>query len=336
MAEREARDDKVVSIDEARTRKFDRLYLEADAIAREDAWKAGEVGFISRTLVQATLPYKEIKGNPPVWGRTAGRYSLVIQPGVYLRDEATVDSSGRRRVSSQPTFIGYPYGTKPRLILSWLGREIKRKGERQIVLGKSLGQFMNALGVDSISGGRNGSITQVREQMRRLFSARIALIEDSTTRLTTGHAVDWSMEGMSIADSQRFWWDAKNPNQDALFDSTVTLSERFFNDMRDNGVPLDMRILRALKNSPLELDLYSFLTYRFFTLSKRTTIPWEYLQVQFGTATKSERRFRQQLRSALKSVLAVYTDAKVDPDSPAGLILFPSRSSVRKIANRDD
>lgn len=40
--------------------KFQRLFDEAQAMEREDAWQSGEVGFLSRASVQVTLPYREI------------------------------------------------------------------------------------------------------------------------------------------------------------------------------------------------------------------------------------------------------------------------------------
>ena len=300
--------------------KFRRLFEEALAIQNHDAWKTGDVGFINRVMIQATLPYKEPKGQPPAWGRKAGNVSLVIQPGMYLiKDPA----SGSDKLI--PKSIGYPFGSKPRLILAWLGREVKRQKTREIKLGKSLRQFLEEIGIDNASGGQRGTITQTREQMRRLFAARIALIED-----VSPNQVNWSMDGMHIADRTQLWWDPNKPDQAGLFESTVHLSERFFNEMSNYSVPVDMRALRVLRGSPFELDLYCWLTYRFYSLSKRTVVPWEALQAQFGSEDKNERKFRWQLRKALRSVLTVYQEAHVE-DSPSGLVLQPSRTSVRMV-----
>ena len=49
-----------------------------------------------------------------------------------------------------------PFGNLPRLILAWVCTEAVRTGRREIVLGKSLSDFMRALGVYSSSGGRGG------------------------------------------------------------------------------------------------------------------------------------------------------------------------------------
>lgn len=317
---------KVTQLASHRRDKFQRLWEEAEAIHRESAASIGQVGYINRTLVQATLPHAEPKGNPPVWGRHAGAYSLVIQPGMYLRQETVVDTRGRTSTVEVPTSVGYPYGSKPRLILAWLGREVKAKREPVIQLGRSLSDFMSQIGIDSSTGGKTGSITYLREQMRRLFSARIMLTEDPKAG---SRAFDQSY--MQIAERQRLWWDTEGEDGPGRGPSMVRLNESFYRDMLDNGVPLDMRALKALKQSPLELDVYSWLTYRMVSVHTRTVVPWEALMLQFGTGTQNPRKFRFMLRRAMRSVLTVYSEARIDVDHDTGLVLLPSPTSVPKV-----
>lgn len=56
-------------------------------------------------------------------------------------------------------------------------------------------------------------------------------------------------------------------------------------------MPLDIRALRALR-SPFEIDLYVWLTSRFFRLRRRVTIPWQSLMLQFGCGYSNLRHFR--------------------------------------------
>ncbi len=317
--------DKIVTLDTARAnratrskRKFGKLFEGAELIRDQDAWAAGEVAYVNRVMVQATLPYREPKGSPAVWGRRSGNVSLVIQPGMYLR--AKKDEQGRE-VGSEAVSLGFPYGAKPRLILAWLGREVKRQQSREIELGATLSQFLDELGIEHHSGGKNGSITKTREQLIRLFAARIALV--TTPDETSG---SMATDSMAVADTQQLWWNPTNPEMPGRFQSTVKLSERFYEQML-NGVPVDMRALRALRASPFELDLYCWLTYRLFTLSRRTTIPWDALQLQFGSQESNPRKFRFQIRKALRSVLVVYPEARV-ADGPDGLEIAPSKTSV--------
>lgn len=302
-------------------RKFGKLFEGAELIRDQDAWAAGEVAYVNRVMVQATLPYREPKGEPAVWGRRSGNVSLIIQPGMYLK--AIKDEQGRE-IGTEPVSLGFPYGAKPRLILAWLGREVKRQESREIELGASLSKFLDELGINHHSGGKNGSITKTREQLVRLFAARIALVTDPDD--TSG---SMATDSMAVADTQRLWWNPAKPEAPGKFESSVKLSERFYEQLL-NGVPVDMRALRALRASPFELDLYCWLTYRLFSLGRRTTIPWEALQLQFGSQESNPRKFRFQIRKALKSVLVVYPEARVS-DGPDGLELSPSKTSVSAI-----
>jgi hypothetical protein len=64
---------------------------------------------------------------------------------------------------------------------------------------------------------------------------------------------------MQIATRGEFWWSPRDPTQGALWGSWIELGERFFEAITAAPVPLDMRALKALKRSPLALDLYAWL-----------------------------------------------------------------------------
>src|SRR6266849_3533788 len=65
-----------------------------------------DLAFAARQLVQATLPHSNPRGEPPVWSRRNGNYTLRIRPG-YKTDRKT----------GEEMCVGYPYGTVPRLLL---------------------------------------------------------------------------------------------------------------------------------------------------------------------------------------------------------------------------
>ena len=62
--------------------------------------------------------------------------------------------------------------------------------------------------------------------------------------------------GFRVAKSFDLWWHPQNTNQSGLWESTLTLSEEFFEEIIKSPVPIDIRALKALKRSPLALDLY--------------------------------------------------------------------------------
>ena len=69
-----------------------------------------------------------------------------------------------------------PYGILPRLLLAWVCSEAVRTQRRELVLGRSLYEFMRKLGMDDRSGSARGNRTRLKNQMSRLFSTTVALI----------------------------------------------------------------------------------------------------------------------------------------------------------------
>lgn len=229
-------------------------------------------------------------------------------------------------MSTSSPQIGLPYGVIPRLLLMWVSTEAVRTRERRLVLGDNLTNFMRQLDMVP-TGGRWGSIARLREQSRRLFTTNISCIYEGNDR--SGET------GFRIADSHLLWWDPQSPNQRNLFLSTVTLSEVFFNEAVQHPVPLDMRALKALKKSPLAIDIYVWITYRMSSLRRATRIPWESLKLQFGSSypdtPQGKADFKRKFASALKRVEAVYSDlgGNAIPEAKH-LVLHPAKSHIAK------
>jgi len=291
----------------------DRLVKEARAIEAEDAFRAGLTGYMGRTLVQATLPYREPPRTLEVWERVVGQTSLIIKQG-HTKNRA-----------GQWQRIGYPYGSYPRLMLAWIGAEVVRTRERTIVLGDSLASFMAELGIgEHRSGGKNGARTRLRDQMMRLFLADISAQLGGASTEENLH-----MKNLDVAENANLFWSPTNPDQAGLWQSTILLGETFFEETKANPVPVDLRALRALRSSPMALDLYCWMTYRYFSLKDTTTVPWSALHEQFGSETKTLKKFRENFLPALKKVMTVYPAAKATPQA-AGLFMEPSKTSVPK------
>jgi len=276
------------------------------AIENEQAKDAGALGFMARGLVQATMPHRNTGESVHV--RRNGDYSLIMGSGR--------DHEGK--------YLGLPYGSMPRLMLAWVATEAVRTKERELVLGDSMSVFLRKLDLVS-TGGRWGNITRLKDQSRRLFSASIMCSYTSTNRDAS--------EQFFIADKKDLWWH-DNPEQAGLFKSTVVLTERFYNEIIENPVPVDMRALKSLKQSPMALDIYCWLTYRMSYLKKPTAITWLQLQAQFGAGyadnENGTKNFRRAFTHQLKKVLEAYPEANIDT-ARGRLILKPSKPHVAKL-----
>jgi hypothetical protein len=275
------------------------LVKEALIKEAEAAKQAGAVGYMARAMVQATLPHKETK--EAIFSRSNGAYKLTIM---------------------SPN--GLPYGSIPRLLLSWVTTEALYTRSPVLELGPTLSAFLAELGL-ARQGGKRGDITRLKKQIIRLFSSAVSCnYQDDET--AQGAA-------FTIAKEYSLWWTPKAPEQPALWKSTVTLGTDFFQEIINKPVPVDMAALKALKRSPMELDIYFWLTYRMSYLQKDTVIPWHLLQVQFGAdyplEGQGQRDFKRNFLLRLKKVLSVYDTAKVG-GMEKGLLLKPSPPHVAK------
>lgn len=206
------------------------------SIHGESAIEADALGFMAKMLVQTTLPHRAQQGATQ-YTRTDGDVTLSI-----------TDIGG----------AGLPYGSYPRLILIWMTTEALRTGERKLELGRSLSSFMGQLGLQC-TGGHWGTIPRFRDQMERLFGAAIS------TRWKQDLGTQSNVGGSNLVLAEEFdlWWAPQKLSRTLLAQSSVTLSQRFFEQLVEGPVPLDLRAIRALKRSPLSLDLYAWATRRF-------------------------------------------------------------------------
>lgn len=277
------------------------IISESLAVEAEDAKKAGQLGFMARALVQATLPHKATLGNQ--FTRRNGTFELSI---------TALGSDG------------LPYGSIPRLLLSWMTTEAVYTRSPVLELGPTLSAFMGELGL-ARQGGKRGDITRFRAQATRLFSSAVFCRYSDKTHDQGG--------GFNIVKGFDLWWTPKKADQLPLWKSTVTLGTDFFNEIIERPVPIDMQALKALKRSPMALDVYFWLTYRMSYLQKDTVIPWPLLQMQFGADYAQDahglRNFKVNFLKGLKNVLSNYEQAKVFPVDN-GLLLKPSPPHVAK------
>jgi len=278
---------------------LNKLVEQTLAIEARDAKEAGALGYMGRALVQATMPHKRVCGNEFI--RKNGAFTLTMLA---------------------PSGVGLPYGTIPRLLMAWVTTEAVRNKQRELVLGHSLSDFMKQLDLVP-TGGRWGSITRLRDQMTRLFAATISCIYENSKQN--------SGLNMQIAEEYHLWWEPKQPQQAALWESTLILNKRFFDEITSKPIPIDMDVLKALRRSPMALDIYCWMTYRMSYLRQQIEIPWFVLQTQFGsdyaTDLQGVRNFKKAFLRALVKVQGIYKIANVS-EGDIGLIMKPSKPHI--------
>ncbi len=302
------------------------------AIESEDARSAGELGYMARALVLATMPYKDPKAD--VFRRENGDFILRIVAGY----------EG-----------GIPFGVYPRLLMSWVATEAVRTKSPDIELGDSLSVFLRDVLDIQRGGGKRGSNTRVAEQMKRLFGS---LITAQYTGGMSGRGFTLRnvmiAEGLDLDDGfeeslhlepdnapaahhqgppSSPLWTPQEREIAGAWKSRVRLSDGFFRECVTKPVPIDLRAYKALRGSPLAMDVYTWLTYRMSYTERRTRpMRWEALMGQFGSNYASPRAaldFKKAFLKALKAVLIVYPGANIEVVDK-GLVLLPSPPHVSK------
>jgi hypothetical protein len=100
-------------------------------------------------MITSALPHSRVNGN--TYKRTSGKYTLAITNG----------------------YDGMlPYGSYPRVILSWIITEAIRTKSREIYLGESFSDFMKQLDI-SVTGGKTGSFNRFKQQFLGLMTSNI-------------------------------------------------------------------------------------------------------------------------------------------------------------------
>ncbi|RME81562.1 MAG: pirin [Zetaproteobacteria bacterium] len=258
------------------------------------------VGYMARALVAATLPHS--RPHTRQWVRRNGPFVLTI-------------------TALHPS-LGLPYGSVPRLVLCWICTEAVRTQSRELLLGRSLSEWMAQLGLVP-TGGRWGTITRLHDQMLRLFSSAF-----SFSMHGDGEAAG---RNITIASRYRLWWMNRAPGQRSLLPSEIVLSQEFFEEIVEHPVPLDMRALRALRRSPMALDIYAWLSWRMWRVRKPVLVPWQGLRLQFGADyadnAQGRKDFKKWFLHALRKVLLVMPGARVEVHQQ-GLLLSPSKLPV--------
>ena len=260
-----------------------------------------DLGFMARLLALCSLP-RTNPGNRKEYVRRNGPYTLVMSAG------------GLNKL---------PFGNLPRLILAWVCTEAVRTQSRVLVLGKSLSDFMRTLDIYSSSGRKH---TRLRNQMKRLFGCTVTMIYEDENVDATVNAV--------IADSTVFWWN--KPAQPSLWESKIELGEKFYNEIVNHPVPIEMNTLTALKRSTLGLDLYLWLVYRTFTLRAPLRLTWRLLYCQFGahpdkaSDNNTVQHFRYKVLRELKKIKMAWSGLNYST-ARGVLILHPSTPAIAPV-----
>lgn len=242
--------------------------------------------YYTPALIQCTLPHSDPQTRD--WVKTNGDFTLIVSSGV----------------DKDLKPYGVPYGSFPRLALAYIITHVVQTKERRIPLTDHFSGFLKEIGYTGNHRGAGIKGKRVQDQLIRLLKSNISF-EKKTGDEDQGEILSGRAD---VASRFALWWDYKNPDQRALFESHIDLTEDFYHSILANPVPLQTEVLAALKKSPLALDVYMWISYRLFTMQaagqEQISLGYGRLQEQFGTGISEAnyRSFRREFRLALEKV----------------------------------
>lgn len=257
--------------------------------------------FISYVMSQVSLPYRRQQSREIV--RTRG--DLIV------RYVATGEM--------------LPYGKYPRLMEMYACTMIKRGDPsfdpetNTFYLGSSFRNFLKLLGINV--GGRQLEV--IKQQLESYFSTAIAISHNTTT----------SSNGLGFVVARRWrieWLEDKmSPRRGRAARNWVQFSQEYVDYLRDKPVPVDLPTVAKL-SSPMALDVYWWLTKRYYGMHKRVDVAWQQLYDQFGSDTRMTK-FRETFKRAVGTVVEVYPQARITCGKDY-VTLWPSEVSVPTVS----
>lgn len=272
--------------------------------------KSGEIedaAFLHSILCQTFLPYKDPGNEVREHFKVQGNAHLLLKAGELFNPKT--------RTFEQ---VALPFGPKARLVLAYINTIAIRTQSPVIPVEDSLTAFVKKLGLDT--GGK--TISAVKEQINRLAGStiRIGYMTGEDSGVTAK---------LDIIDSLELWL-TKEDNQRVMWPGVIKLSDKFHNSLMEHAIPLDERVLAALANNAMALDIYVWLAQRLHRVSatKPQMVSWKALEDQFGGTYANPRKFRQNFRERLQLVLKFYQDARIE-DTERGLKLKNSPPPIQ-------
>lgn len=261
-----------------------------------------DVSFMHSILCQIGLPRSKVTGDR--FERRNGNAALVVSAGSLWNGQ---------QMLPQPV----PYGPFPRLIMAFISTYAVRERTACIPFGDSANDALRLLGIEKSGQG----FRMFRTQVSALAACSLTLGFTSGEKAHTFH-------GSPIEEFEA--WLPGQEGQRSLWPSQMVLGQRFYQTLIDHAVPIDLRALSSLKGSAMAMDIYLYLVQRLPRISRPVGLTWWMLKEQFGqeyVGQSALEDFKRRFKIALRQVLSVYPDAKVETVR-GGLRLNASRPAV--------
>ena len=242
------------------------------------------IGFLPAAAAQCFLPQKRLPNGETMWTVSNGNTTLAIN----------ATSIADRENAKQMRKTNVPFGRLARVLFAYvIGQAVKTQSPT-IDMGTSLRNFMTRLGI-AIDGRAGKKLTEAVEDFA---AAHFSIGHWGDDHVRTGYA--------RVVDEIEFWLQPDD-GQRTFWTPELTLSDRFYAQVQDHQVPIDMDHLAQLR-SPRRMDVYTLLAYRTGLIARRRAVrvPLSELQPILAPDIADLKHFKQALQRDLKFIATIY------------------------------
>lgn len=275
---------------------FNKIFSEGEQIS-ENKPHRDDKAYISRLLSMISFPYKDTKKQE------------------YERRDGDINVT-----MSLPSKWGtIPYGIYPRLLRIFIENEVRRTKSPIIYIGKTINKFFDLIGVSI--GGK--SVKVFKKQF-------IAYCNTAISFDTNNEKISLAIKNFIPVSGVVTFWDEKNPDLNSMFDGYIEITSEYYKFIMRYAMPIDLRIVKALKGYEMALDIFLWLNGRYFNLSgEAILIKKEDLKNQFGANFSRIRDFWKHFCDNAELCRSAFQGANFEL-KPDGILLYPSEPSIPK------
>ena len=281
--------------------------LDAIARAHQPESRKTQRAYSARPFVLCGIPVRPPHKQSLEYSRQNGRFRL--------------------RVIGHPDY-GLPFG-QDRLLLIWIASMATWQKTRATHF-RSAATILETFGLPK--DGRY--YKRLISGFERIFYSTFFFTSDEQNAET----VIIARTGFRFVTTLKLWYTrGSHPGQEpdtSPAENIIILSEEFWNEIQGHPIPVDLSVVRALADSPGNLDLYVWLAWRRWTAKTPVNIPLfgpEGLVSQLGNSENlRERDFRRQIARWLQITRQLWPEcAATLAESGENLLLRPVGGTPR-------